>query len=129
LLDHIGLGVRDYARSKAFYAAALMPLDIELVMEFEGWAGFGPAGTSPQGLQRTPSFWIHEAAGPLSPAHVAFRSADRARVRAFWDAALAAGGRDNGAPGVRAHYHPTYYGAFVLDPDGHNIEAVCHAAE
>jgi catechol 2,3-dioxygenase-like lactoylglutathione lyase family enzyme len=124
LFDHIGIEVADYARSKAFYSAALAPLGIALVMEGEGWAGFGSAD-----LQRNPSFWIHRASGPKSPMHVAFRSETRRGVRAFWDAALAAGGRDNGAPGIRAQYHPTYYGAFVIDPDGYNIEAVCHAPE
>jgi catechol 2,3-dioxygenase-like lactoylglutathione lyase family enzyme len=124
LLDHIGIDVADYARSKRFYSEALAPLGIDLLMEFEGWAGFGSGDP-----QRNPSFWIHQAPGAKSPVHVAFRSASREGVRAFWDAALAAGGRDNGAPGIRAHYHPSYYAAFVLDPDGHNIEAVCHAPE
>jgi catechol 2,3-dioxygenase-like lactoylglutathione lyase family enzyme len=124
LLDHIGIEVADYARSKSFYSTALAPLGIQLVMEFEDWAGFGSAD-----LQRDPSFWIHQAPGAKSPVHVAFRSDTRQCVRAFWQAALAAGARDNGAPGVRAHYHPDYYAAFVFDPDGHNIEAVCHAPE
>ena len=91
-------------------------------MEAEGWAGFGGMD-----LQRNPSFWIHQTPGHKSPVHVAFRSDSRERVHAFHSAALAAGGRDNGAPGIRPHYHPDFYGAFVLDPDGHNIEAVCHA--
>lgn len=91
-------------------------------MEAEGWAGFGGMD-----LQRNPSFWIHQTPGNKSPVHVAFRSDSRERVDAFHTTALAAGGRDNGAPGIRPHYHPDYYGAFVLDPDGHNIEAVCHA--
>jgi catechol 2,3-dioxygenase-like lactoylglutathione lyase family enzyme len=124
LLDHVGIEVADYARSKRFYSEALAPLGIELLMEFESWAGFGRVDP-----QRNPSFWIHQVPGAKSPVHVAFRSELREGVRAFWDAALAAGGRDNGGPGIRAHYHPTYYGAFVLDPDGHNIEAVCHAPE
>ncbi len=93
-------------------------------MEFEDWAGFGGAD-----LQRNPSFWIHQTPGAKSPVHVAFRSETRQGVRAFWEAALAIGGRDNGGPGIRAHYHPDYYAAFVIDPDGHNIEAVCHAPE
>ena len=80
-------------------------------------------------MQRNPSFWIHQTPGSKSPVHVAFRTDSRERVRAFHTAALAGGGRDNGAPGVRAHYHPDYYGAFVFDPDGNNIEAVCHAPE
>jgi catechol 2,3-dioxygenase-like lactoylglutathione lyase family enzyme len=121
LLDHIGLEVADHVRSKTFYSTALAPLGIDLLMEVEGWAGFGSVD-----VQRNPSFWIHQTPGSKSPVHVAFRSDRRERVRAFHAAALAAGGRDNGAPGVRPHYHPDYYAAFVLDPDGHNIEAVCH---
>lgn len=122
LLDHIGIEVADFERSKRFYSEALAPLGIDLLMDFDGATGFG--GGDPQ---RNPSFWIHYMPGAKSPVHVAFRSESREAVGAFWNAALAAGGRDNGAPGVRAHYHPTYYAAFVLDPDGHNIEAVCHA--
>jgi len=129
LLDHIGIAVGDYARSRDFFERALGPLGIRLLMTFETWAGFGPAGTGPDELQRKPSFWIHQSDEPLSPVHVAFAAADRAQVRAFHQAALAAGGRDNGGPGLRQEYHPTYFGAFVLDPDGHNIEAVCHAPE
>lgn len=124
LLDHIGIEVADFERSKRFYSEALAPLGIDLLMDFDGAAGFGSADP-----QRDPSFWIHHMPGAKSPVHVAFRSESREGVSAFWNAALAAGGRDNGAPGVRAHYHPTYYAAFVLDPDGHNIEAVCHAPE
>lgn len=128
MLDHIGIAVGDYARSRDFYEKALEPLGIELLMTVEDWAGFGRAGTKPEDRQRTPSFWIHSSTEPLSPVHVAFTAVDRAQVRAFHQAALAAGGRDNGGPGLRQEYHPAYYGAFVLDPDGHNIEAVCHAA-
>lgn len=124
MLDHIGVKVTDFERSRRFYSEALAPLGIDLVMDFQGWAGFGSADP-----QRNPSFWIHHMPGAKSPAYVAFRSESRQRVDAFWDAALAAGGRDNGAPGIRTDYHPTYYAAFVLDPDGHNIEAVCHAPE
>lgn len=119
VLDHIGLSVSDYVRAKAFYAAALKPLGMTLLMEFGSEAaGFGRA---------RPQFWIGtgKAAGPI---HLAFGAATRADVDAFHAAAIAAGGKDNGAPGIRAHYHPDYYGAFVLDPDGHNVEAVCHAA-
>ena len=119
VLDHIGLTVSDYARAKAFYTEALAPLGITLMMEFgSDAAGFGRA---------KPYFWIApgDATGPI---HIAFGASTRAEVDAFYKAALAAGGKDNGAPGVRAHYHPDYYGAFVLDPDGHNVEAVCHAA-
>lgn len=127
LLDHIGIAVDDYARSKAFYKAALTPLDIDLLAEYGGWAGFGPAGTAAAELQKKPSFWIHQTAGAKAPVHVAFAAERREAVQAFWVAALKAGGRDNGGPGIRAQYHPDYFGAFILDPDGHNIEAVCHA--
>lgn len=118
MIDHIGISVRDLDRSIAFYTKALAPLGYELVMKWESFAGFGVAGK--------PDFWIDGREAPKQINHVAFRASGRAHVRAFYDAALAAGGKDNGAPGVRAHYHEHYYGAFVLDPDGHNIEAVCH---
>jgi len=126
MLDHIGFPVSDYARSKAFYAKALAPLGYALVMEIGAEdteskfpaAGFGAAGK--------PDFWIGGEGGLNKPMHVAILAKDWATVDAFYRAALAAGGRDNGAPGIRAHYHPNYYDAFVLDPDGHNIEAVCH---
>jgi len=127
MLDHIGLHVSDFTRSRAFYQQVLATLGHRLVMEigraetggYEG-AGFGPG--------EAPHFWIGQApdARPTSGAHVAFRAASPAQVDAFHAAALVAGGRDNGAPGLRPHYHPGYYGAFILDPDGHNIEAVFH---
>jgi catechol 2,3-dioxygenase-like lactoylglutathione lyase family enzyme len=122
-LAHVGLEVSDFAASRTFYERALEPLGIGVVMEFgEGYAGFGIPGR--------PSFWIRQANGkPVSgPTHIAFHATDRGRVDAFHAAALSAGGDDNGPPGVRP-YHPTYYGAFVLDPDGNNVEAVCHTAE
>jgi catechol 2,3-dioxygenase-like lactoylglutathione lyase family enzyme len=120
MIDHVSLHVSDLERSKRFYATALAPLGYELVMEFPGVAGLGAGGK--------PDLWI--AQGRASePIHVAIASSDRATVERFHAAALAAGGRDNGAPGVRAEYHPTYYGAFVLDPDGNNLEAVCHRTE
>jgi catechol 2,3-dioxygenase-like lactoylglutathione lyase family enzyme len=126
MIDHVGFPVSDYARSKAFYERALEPLGYTLVMEIGGGqtesghpaAGFGIGGK--------PDFWIGGEGGVGNPIHVAILAKDRASVDAFHRAALAAGGRDNGAPGLRPHYHPNYYGAFVLDPDGHNIEAVCH---
>jgi catechol 2,3-dioxygenase-like lactoylglutathione lyase family enzyme len=118
MLDHIGIQVRDLPRSIEFYTKALAPLGCELVMKWEQFAGFGVKGK--------PDFWIDGRKGPSDIIHVAFRATGRAIVRSFYDAALAAGGRDNGAPGVRPQYHEHYYGAFVLDPDGHNIEAVCH---
>ena len=126
MLDHIGLRVSDFARSKAFYEKALAALGYGLVMQvtkadsgsaYEG-AGFGPNGK--------PAFWIGTGQTLSGPIHIAFVAKDRPTVDAFYKAALAAGAKDNGAPGLRAHYHPNYYGAFVLDPDGHNIEAVCH---
>ena len=116
MLDHIGLTVSDYERSCRFYEEALAPLGYKKVMDFGEVAGFGAQG---------PTFWIARGDGS-TPIHVAFTSPDRDTVHAFHAAALAAGGTENGAPGLRTQYHPTYYGAFVLDPDGNNIEAVCH---
>ena len=120
MIDHMGISVSKVARSKAFYRAALAPLGYDVLMEWDTFAGFGVAPK--------PDFWISEGAANVPPVHVAFRADTRAQVDAFYKAGMAAGGRDNGAPGIRTHYHPNYYGAFVLDPDGHNIEAVCHAA-
>jgi catechol 2,3-dioxygenase-like lactoylglutathione lyase family enzyme len=136
VIDHINLRVRDYGRSREFYRAALAPLGYRLAMEVDSGAGFakGPI----------PSFWVKEGelisregledvtasggcGGPQI--HVAFGAATRAVVDEFHRAALTAGGRDNGSPGLRPMYHANYYGAFVLDPDGYNIEAVCHSAE
>jgi catechol 2,3-dioxygenase-like lactoylglutathione lyase family enzyme len=121
MIDHTGVAVSNFNRSKAFYAAALAPLDYTILIEFEQFAGFGVAPK--------PDFWIGVASPNVPPVHVAFRADSRAQVDAFYRAAIAAGGRDNGAPGLREHYHPNYYGAFVLDPDGHNIEAVCHTPQ
>src|SRR5207249_10971848 len=118
MIDHTGVGVSDIGKSKVFYKAALAPLGYELLMEADDAAGFG--------VDPKPDFWVGRST-PVSPVHVAFRADTRAQVDAFYRAAMAAGGRDNGAPGLRPHYHPNYYGAFVFDPDGHNIEAVCHA--
>jgi catechol 2,3-dioxygenase-like lactoylglutathione lyase family enzyme len=129
ILDHITLVVSDYARSKAFYEKALAPLGIQKLMEFGKGCGFG--------RDRKPEFWIGQ--GPTSfqkpeqlriitPIHVAFAASSRAEVDAFYEAALAAGGKDFGAPGVRPEYHPNYYGGFVLDPDGHDVEATFHGA-
>jgi catechol 2,3-dioxygenase-like lactoylglutathione lyase family enzyme len=122
VLDHIGFEVSDYARSKAFYTEALKPLGLELLMEpVDGAGGFGSR------QDQKPYFWIAERGQPsVSGAHVAFATADREVVDAFHAAALAAGGSDNGAPGPRPIYHEHYYGAYVLDPDGNNVEAVCH---
>lgn len=126
MFDHIGFPVADLARSRAFYERALAPLGIVVGMEItaemtggEGeHIGFGPEGH--------PQFWIGTGRPLTGRLHVAFAARSRAAVDAFHAAALAAGGTDNGAPGLRPHYHENYYGAFALDPDGHNIEAVCH---
>jgi catechol 2,3-dioxygenase-like lactoylglutathione lyase family enzyme len=118
MIDHVGLGVSDLDASKAFYLQALRPLGYQLLMERDGSAGFGADGK--------PDFWVHVNRPLSGPVHVAIASPDRATVDAFHAAGLAAGGRDNGAPGLRPHYHQEYYGAFVLDPDGNNVEAVCH---
>jgi catechol 2,3-dioxygenase-like lactoylglutathione lyase family enzyme len=122
MLDHVGFAVKDYDRSKAFYEKALAPLGLSLLMEPAGEAaGFGE--------DRKASFWIESHGRPVQGRlHIAFGVDSRQAVDAFYDAALEAGGTDNGAPGVR-WYHPNYYGAYVLDPDGNNIEAVCHIPE
>ena len=118
MLDHVGIRVSDFERSKRFYEEALSPLGYELIMQpRHRAAGLGRSGK--------PDFWISQGE-PGHPAHVAFAAADRATVKAFHEAAVAAGGRDNGRPGLRPEYYPSYYAAFVLDPDGNNIEAVCH---
>ena len=118
MLDHIIITVEDYEASKAFYEQALAPLGYQVSMEFEQGCGFS--------VLEKPDFWIRQGDKVRPRIHVAFTSRDHAAVDAFHAAALAAGGTDNGAPGLRPDYHPDYYGAFVVDPDGHNIEAVCH---
>ena len=126
-LDHVTLVVSDYARSKAFYEKALAPLGVKPILEFGKACGFG--------REKKPDFWIGEGpasfqtadqARSVTPIHVAFSARTRDEVDAFYTAALAAGGRDFGKPGLREEYHPHYYGAFVLDPDGHDVEAVIH---
>jgi catechol 2,3-dioxygenase-like lactoylglutathione lyase family enzyme len=121
MIDHLSLAVRDLARSREFYAQALAPLGAAVQMEYEGGLGIGWPGK--------PAFWLSGSETPTSATHVAFIAPDRASVDAFHAAALAAGGKDNGPPGLRPHYHPSYYAAFVIDPDGHNVEAVCHVLE
>ncbi len=116
MLDHLAIGVRDVAASRAFYEAALAPLGYGVVMERPPAVAFGPP--------RRPRFWLEDRVPAV--AHIAFEAPDREAVDAFHAAALAAGGTDNGGPGIREIYHPHYYGAFVLDPDGNNAEAVCH---
>jgi catechol 2,3-dioxygenase-like lactoylglutathione lyase family enzyme len=119
MLDHVTLGVSDIERSRKFYDDALRPLGIErLYAEGETASGYG--------ANRKAFFWISRRDASQTGSHVAFSTEDRETVDRFHQAALSAGGRDNGQPGIRPHYHENYYGAFVLDPDGHNIEAVCH---
>lgn len=117
MLNHIGIGVSDHARSKAFYQAALAPLGFSVVMEFGDNTAFGPPGL--------PGFWIQGSKPPAPELHVCFTAKTRGEVRAFHEAAMAAGGRDNGPPGVVEEYSPDYYAAFVFDPDGVNVEALC----
>jgi catechol 2,3-dioxygenase-like lactoylglutathione lyase family enzyme len=121
IIDHIGLAVSDYAKSLEFFRRALNPLGIELIMEVEGWAGFGKGGK--------PELWFGTHTVPQQSVHLAFLADTRRQVREFYAAALEAGAHDNGPPGIRAVYHPNYYGAFVIGPDRHNIEAVCHLPE
>jgi catechol 2,3-dioxygenase-like lactoylglutathione lyase family enzyme len=123
MIDHVGVNVSDYERSRDFYVKALEPLGYSLMMEpVEGHGGFGREGK--------PDFWISGLREPATEnIHVALAAPDRATVDAFHAAALEAGGADNGEPGLREQYHPTYYGAFVRDPDGNNIEVVCHKPE
>jgi catechol 2,3-dioxygenase-like lactoylglutathione lyase family enzyme len=127
MIDHIGVAVADMDRAKAFYISALQPIGVGVLMEVsaeetgaEAHAGFGANDKA--------FFWIGTGFKPKGGTHVAFTVGTRAEVDAFYRAAIAAGGRDNGAPGLRPEYHPHYYGAFVFDPDGNNIEAVCHRA-
>jgi catechol 2,3-dioxygenase-like lactoylglutathione lyase family enzyme len=121
MFDHIGFGVRDLARTRAFYTAALAPLGFTVGYERDGVVALGPPGR-----QR---LWFYGRGDGPTGVHIALTAETRARVDAFHVAALAAGGADNGAPGLRPHYRPTYDGAFVIDPYGHNLEAVCHADE
>ncbi|MBC7954471.1 MAG: VOC family protein [Cytophagales bacterium] len=118
MFDHLGLGVTHYDVSKAFFLRALAPLGVGIVMEGPHGVGIGP--------KHKPALWLFQTDAQPTPLHIAFAAADRPQVDAFYQAALAAGGKDNGAPGLRPQYHPHYYGAFVIGPDGHNVEAVCH---
>jgi catechol 2,3-dioxygenase-like lactoylglutathione lyase family enzyme len=129
MIDHTGVIVSDYAKSKEFYTRTLAPLGYVLIKEIPA-SVTGHTDVAGFGEPSKPDFWI-SGATPDKPvqrpaSHIAFRARNRAMVDAFHKTALTAGGKDNGQPGVRAHYHPDYYSAFVLDPDGHNIEAVCH---
>ena len=131
MIDHVSLPVSDYLRSRAFYDKALGALGYKMAVEIADAPEFIGAGYGPETLPE-PAFWIGASRQPAPPPvtpqgqHVAFQAPDREAVRRFHHAALSAGGRDNGAPGLRPHYHANYYAAFVLDPDGHRLEAVCH---
>ena len=126
MLDHVGFPVSEFARSRSFYAAALAPLGYAPVMDVTKEETGGYEGTG-FGANGKPSFWIGSGKALQGSVHIAFVAASRADVDRFYAAAIKAGGRDHGRPGLREHYHPNYYGAFVLDPDGHKIEACCHA--
>lgn len=121
VFDHIGFNVTDFPKTKEFLLKALQPLGIGITSEGEGWAMVGRPGEG--------NFWFGSFGVNPGPIHIAFAATNREQVRQFYAAALSAGGKDNGAPGLRPQYHPNYYGAFVIGPDGHNIEAVCHAAD
>jgi catechol 2,3-dioxygenase-like lactoylglutathione lyase family enzyme len=129
MLDHIGFSVADLSRSRAFYDAVMPSIGASCLMEVTAEQTGGTYAGLGYGLNGRPSFWIGTGDALKGRLHVAFTAPSRAAVEAFYRAAIAAGATDNGPPGIRAHYHPNYYGAFVLDPDGHNIEAVCHLPE
>jgi len=118
MIDHLTLTVSDLDRAIDFYTRALAPLGYGVSMRFEQFVGFG--------TKRKPVFWI-KPGSPTQPMHIAFAAASRGDVEGFYRQALAAGATDNGPPGLRTDYHPNYFGAFVIGPDGHNLEAVCHA--
>jgi len=121
MFDHMGFGVSDIDESRKFFLQALGPLGVGLAMEGPNSVGLGRQGK--------PSMWLYATSAVTPPLHIAIAANTRADVDAFYQAAIAAGGKDNGAPGLRPHYHPNYYAAFVLGPDGHNVEAVCHQPE
>ena len=124
MLDHVSLGVSDLDRSRRFYDAALRPLGLVRTVDFEGRGSDYGAAPGVFGVEFT--ITREASVAPAAGMHICFRAPDRAAVRAFHAAALAAGGRDDGPPGIRTVYHADYYAAFVLDPDGHRIEAACH---
>lgn len=126
MIDHLVISVRDFKKSRAFYAAALAPTGHSKLVDMYGSDPVQPTSTGFCHADGS-DLWIRAGEATSPPLHLAFRVPLRSDVEAFHAAALAAGGRDNGPPGLRPHYHPDYYAAFVLDPDGHNIEAVCHA--
>ncbi|NOI26469.1 VOC family protein [Vibrio mediterranei] len=121
MIDHIGFSVSDFNKSNEFYSKALAPLGIDKIVDLERASGFGKSGK--------PEFWLEKGAPQQPPIHVAFTADTRKQVDQFYQVAIASGGKDNGSPGIRDRYHPNYYAAFIIDPDGHNIEAVCHYAE
>lgn len=121
MFDYIGFNVSDFQRSRDFYTAAPAQLGIAIVMQGDGWVMLGKQGKG--------GFWFGSFGPKASPIHIALAADNRAQVRAFHEAALRAGATDNGPPGLRPQYHPDYYAAFVLDPDGHNLEAVCHLSD
>jgi catechol 2,3-dioxygenase-like lactoylglutathione lyase family enzyme len=125
MIDHTGVSISDPKKSRHFYEQALAPLGYKMIMEIptEHTGGRVVLGF---GVPPKPDFWMAQGEPQKPHVHIAFSAATKQMVDAFYEAAMAAGGRDNGPPGPRPHYHPGYYGAFVLDPDGHNIEAVCH---
>ena len=127
MIDHAGINVSDWEKAKTFYDAAFGAIGAKLLYmvpeQYTGGAKVGGYG------REKPDFWLHESKETGAGRHYAFTARNRAEVDAFYVAAMAAGGKDNGAPGIRTHYHPDYYGAFVIDPDGNNVEAVCHKAE
>jgi catechol 2,3-dioxygenase-like lactoylglutathione lyase family enzyme len=128
MLDHTGINVSDFERSKAFYRAALAPLRYQILKELPSAAGFGVAQGQGKCTDPAGDFWIHQGEPHLPRVHIAFSAGSRAEVDAFFESALAAGGKSNGPPGLRPQYHANYYAAFILDPDDYNIEAVCHTA-
>ena len=127
MIDHTGVSVSNFEKSKKFYTEALKPIGYQLLLEFPA-SITGTTNVAGFGEPPKTDFWIGEGTPNEPRIHVAFRVYKRSLVDAFHQAALAAGGKDHGAPGLRPHYHSNYYGAFVLDPDGHNIEVVCHEA-
>ena len=126
MIDHTGINCSDIKKSKEFDVKALAPLGYRVIHEF---AEVGKAQVIGMGAQGKADFWLGEGTPQKPHVHLAFRAADQKAVEAFYKAAMAAGGKDNGQPGVRPHYHEKYYGAFIWDPDGHNIEAVCHGSD
>ena len=128
MIDHIGLHVGDVARATEFYLKVLAPLGYGIVIQVSA-EETGSGAAVGFGAAQKPSFWIGQGDAKSGPMHVAFVAPSRAAVDAFHRAAMAAGGKDNGPPGLRPEYHANYYGAFVFDPDGNNAEAVCHLPE